>query len=265
METFHYEHKVEVLRGGEPVTFVHRRSYDAPEDHALHINNSVEVYVYIEGEADYIVEGAYYTLQPGDVMVMTPHQVHRTVLRQPCVYERFYLLLPVGAFSAFSADPVARLLARPADASATVRLRGADWDTAKGLLYRMDEACRRGEGLQSCALLLQLMSLLQAGAPAEKGTALQELPPLLRDILLYIDGNLASIRSVSAIAGHFHVTLPYVSALFSRHIGVNTSGCARWAWPSSFWTAAPPSPLPATKAGLETAPISSAALNSTPA
>ncbi len=55
----------------------------------MHLNRYYEVFVFIDGDADYIVENRLYPMKRGDVVVITPYEVHKAMLRRECDYERF--------------------------------------------------------------------------------------------------------------------------------------------------------------------------------
>ena len=59
MNTFEYKRKLSIIRGDAPITFAHIKDYDRPGNHQVHINNYIEVYVYVSGDTDYIVSDKY--------------------------------------------------------------------------------------------------------------------------------------------------------------------------------------------------------------
>ena len=71
----------------------------------------------------YIVSDKYYSLKSGDIIVITPQEVHKAVLRNNCLYERFYILVPVHMFSRFVFDPLEKMLNRSPGSPALVSLR----------------------------------------------------------------------------------------------------------------------------------------------
>ena len=229
MPSFEYDRKIAVLSDGEAITFAHKSTFDDVQSHRLHINNYVEIYIYISGDTDYIIEDAYHTLRPGDVMVITPHQVHAAVIKTPCQYERFYLLFPTHFFSQFRFDPLHALLRRSSTQSARVHLNERERKTAHKLLRQMSALCADDHSDSSSfeifSLLTQFLCLLHntdAASSAQPDGDVR-LPELLHEILAHINANLTQIESVRQIADTFHVSLPYLSSLFSKHIGIPLS------------------------------------------
>ncbi len=232
LKSFHYRRQIRAFTDLDAITFTHASSFDDAQSHKLHLNNNyIEIYVYIAGNADYIVENRYYSLQQGDILFISPHEVHSAVLKSACQYERFYLLFPSGVFRAFSFDPLALLLQASDGRGALLHLEKNNWLQAYTLLKKMSKLCTQTDGESQdfalFSLLTQFLCILnearqtQQTAPEHEIPA--QLPRLLHDILRYINDNLRQIGSVSELAQTFHVSLPYLSSLFSRHIGVGLS------------------------------------------
>ena len=67
-QKFRIEANMNVMRDALPIRFSHNKSMDKPENHVLHLNNYVEIYVYISGNHNYIVENNLYELKQGDII-----------------------------------------------------------------------------------------------------------------------------------------------------------------------------------------------------
>lgn len=58
------------------------------EDFPMHTHNDYEIFCFISGNADYTVEGGYYRLSPGDLMLMRKGEAHHIIIKSDAVYER---------------------------------------------------------------------------------------------------------------------------------------------------------------------------------
>lgn len=223
------EINIPLSKAAKPVLLAHKRSMAHPEGYFLHLNNYIEIYVYIRGETDYIVEDQYISLEHGDIVVISPHEVHVPVIKAPCLYERFYLLIPFDSFSDFAFDPLSHFC--PAKGH-KISLPPKEKDRFLQLLYQISELydSKPSQGhtqLLAAGLLLQAQSILAGTketmpAVTEIG-AHSDIPALLRDILKHIGLHAQDIPSVEAIAKHFYISPQYLSALFKKHVGVTPS------------------------------------------
>lgn len=58
-------------------------------DFQFHFHNIYEIYYFIDGDADYIVEGKQYPLVPHTLLLLAPHAVHGVRINNPTRYKRF--------------------------------------------------------------------------------------------------------------------------------------------------------------------------------
>ena len=58
------------------------------DDFKLHTHELYEIYVFLNGDVDYIVEGTTYPLSPYDIIVLRPGEMHRAYHKTQKKYER---------------------------------------------------------------------------------------------------------------------------------------------------------------------------------
>lgn len=233
MDDCYFEKKtsLHLQETGTPIQFVHRRSFDDPSGFRLHLNDCIELYAFVSGEADYVIEEECFSLSRGDLLAISPHAVHVPILKKPCAYERFYILIPLSFFSCIHPDPLSPFLSGN---NARPKLTDAAKEKALSVLYEISRLCDRedGEGVQLTVLglILQLLGLINDVKYCADPAPLQEpsgVPLLLRRILQYISLSPQEITSVESIAEAFHISPPYLSSLFKKHVGVTVSSYLR--------------------------------------
>lgn len=214
---FRIEGEIATLKGALPVRFVHQRGMDRPENHVLHINNYLEVYVFLEGHHQYIVENRVYELQRGDMVLINPREVHKALPLETCMYERVYLLVDEHCLDALVRNPLAVLLNRSGgnliSPPEPVRRQVLDLLEQLSLCFRRE----RDDQTQGFGLVLQLLELCVGQSPVEGKPG--RVPQLLEKILAYVAENTASIQSTAEVATALGLSPQYLSAYFSRHIG----------------------------------------------
>ncbi|MBR2526856.1 MAG: helix-turn-helix domain-containing protein [Blautia sp.] len=62
-----------------------------PPEVDFHVHDFYEVFFFISGDVDYIVEGRSYHLQPGDLLLTNSMDIHRPLIRPGKPYERYVL------------------------------------------------------------------------------------------------------------------------------------------------------------------------------
>ena len=64
----------------------------------LHNHDDYEIYMFFEGDAKYVVEEKNYSLEPGDIIVIRKHQMHRVFHSSAIPYHRFVLMVSPDFF-----------------------------------------------------------------------------------------------------------------------------------------------------------------------
>lgn len=211
---------ITALRADMPIHFAHHRSTDRAENHRLHLNNHMEIYFFISGNHQYIVENDLYALKPGDAILINPRQVHKALPMDEGMYERFYFLLSDRALAGLQKDPLKSLLSRKRN---LISFPEPVRQQVIGMLYSVSECFQNGQNdqLRAFGLFLSILAELKKYAGQETGSQSRtaHTPELLRKILSYVDSHTAAIQTTAEVAAALGVSPQYLSGYFSRHIG----------------------------------------------
>lgn len=75
----------------DTISFGYDISCRPTDNFTLHCHNFYEVYFFLEGNVDYLVEGQKYTPVPGSLLLLSPHTFHGARIYDDQVYRRFSL------------------------------------------------------------------------------------------------------------------------------------------------------------------------------
>lgn len=203
-----------------------RHAIDAhPDDKYffMHIHERCEIFYFVAGRAEYLVEGARYPLEPGSLMIMSPLESHRTRILDGSRYERFVLNFSVAAVDAV--DPEHRLLKpffdRPAGrgnlylpselpAVPTERIFRAIYEEVP------DEYERR---IRVSSYLFFLLECLYE-AYIRRGAAKYRPPESLAEqMVAYVNAHLYTELSVPALAKQFLLSVSQFGKIFKQATG----------------------------------------------
>lgn len=222
-----------ILKSTQPMIFAHKRGESSPEQYHFHINSYVELYTFVSGSADYVLDDRICALSAGDTVIIPPHTVHMPILREPCIYERFYLLVPTDLFSAFCHDPLKTCLESP-NRSPFIH-SDSEHSELLPLLFQISGLLEQGadpETQFTCACLAMeyIGRLMQTASDSTDSAADNgniSVPVHIREIMTYVHAHFSEKLSVSGIAEQFHLSVPYVSASFRQWAGVPLSSYIR--------------------------------------
>lgn len=200
-----------------------------PEEVEVHHHDFYEVYLFLGGKAEYWVEGQLFRLQPGDLLLINPMEIHRPIFKgEDSVYERIVLWIDKNYLETLSANGVA--LTRCFDNTIPTHTNLLRPTAAKRpeIIARMGELVRESYGndygshLCASGILLQFMvevnrMALNAHAPTPER---EEPSKLVSDVLSFINENYSEDLSLEGIAEQFFISKYHLSHEFNRTVGV---------------------------------------------
>lgn len=196
----------------------------------MHHHDFYEIYFFLSGQVEYRVEGRIYTLQPGDLLLINPMELHQLIAEPgDTTYERFVLWIEKEYLESLSTDTVSLTrcfdntqpghsnLLRPSHA------RRADIVQQFQEIVRESYGIEYGSGLYAQSALLRLMVELNRMALnlGREVVRHEESSPLVSSVLLYISDHYHEPISLEMIANTFYVSKYHLSHEFSRIVGTS--------------------------------------------
>ncbi len=182
---------------------------DAPSADNTHIHSYYEIYVNISGNVSFLVRNNIYPIQPGDVIITAPGDIHHCIYHSSCLHDHYCLWFDVPRTSC-----VAKFLEEH-DLFGLVRTNSACHDELIALLCKLHEDT--SSDLEKLTAFLHLFQLLKDNRDAFSFPA-TNIPEILRDILNYIDQTFAEILQINEIAEHFHISISTLNRLFKKYV-----------------------------------------------
>jgi len=197
-------------------------------DIGMHHHDFYEVYFFLGGQVNFRVEGKSYRLEPGDLLLISPQELHQAQIGPDSMYERIVLWIDRAYLNALggtenrlsdcfdAASPQHQNLLRPS------RLRRAELAELLEKLTGEYYGHKTGSGIYARALLTQFMvelNRLAVQAPPEKN----EVPEndLVSRVLGYIGTHYREKLSLESLAGEFFVSKYHLAHEFSQRVGIS--------------------------------------------
>lgn len=198
---------------------------DNPTDKGffLHIHDECEIYFFVSGDVDYLVEGTRYPLEENSLMIMRPSEIHTPRFTGPSRYERYALIFPVSIIKEF--DPELSLLKpffdRPLGRDNLFTKDEIDVEFVKTLFREMSEECDAyTKRVRLKTNLITLLGVLNRSF-GEK-SLIKHLPESQSEkIVSYVNEHIFEKLSVSEIAEHFFLSASQFSRVFKEATGVS--------------------------------------------
>ncbi|MBP3854837.1 MAG: AraC family transcriptional regulator [Ruminiclostridium sp.] len=180
----------------------------------FHIHDRCEVFYFISGNAQYLVEGSVYPLSKGSLLIMRPGEAHciRSLSAERC--ERYAVNFPISLFDSF--DPERRLMRtltdRPLGRDNLYFLPGLE-DTFREMCYYEGDDYGR-----TLMMTTKLAIILEMTGDKESGKICAE-PALPEKIVRYVNDMLYEEITVGQLAEHFFLSTSQFSRIFRQATG----------------------------------------------
>ncbi|MBE6549952.1 MAG: helix-turn-helix domain-containing protein [Ruminococcaceae bacterium] len=222
-ETFWLDANIIAMRESVPIRFAHHKNIDKPENHVLHINNYVEIYVYVSGNHNYVVENSLYELNRGDIIIINPREVHKALPLTETMYERFYFLVDEHTFDSMYQNPLSQILNKSTDIDNLISLDDKTRKDVLNMLYEISNCFQNGrdDQLRAFSFFLRVLDEInqQLRRASSFGGNATHTPELLGKILTYVAEHTSEIQTTTEISSALGLTPQYLSSYFSKHIG----------------------------------------------
>ena len=186
------------------------------EEMEYHYHEFHKAVFFLAGSAGYLIEGRSYFLQPGDVLLVGRHLIHKPVIDPTQPYERVILYLdPDLLDGALPGEESLAQCFRLAQERrfALMRPVGEDRQVLAELLGRLEQTLKEpeefGGELLARSCLFQLLIRLNRMAlrdTTSQREGVSRFDPKIAQILDYINGNLAADLSVDTLAARCYAS-----------------------------------------------------------
>ncbi|MFB9328307.1 AraC family transcriptional regulator [Paenibacillus aurantiacus] len=218
MGALHYENNA----GTFGVSYRKAKSHHMP---ASHFHGTYEVYYLIAGEREFFIKDRTIVMSEGDVVIVSPHVLHRTTNAAMPEHERLIVnISPSGAGMTDGSIPdvLQPLVEREYIVIRLTLHERLFIDALADGIRREIEEQKPGFELYATALAQQLLirccrQFAQGGM--EPPASVSPMHERISEIVRYINGHYMQPLSLQRVADHFYVSSYYLSRFFKEATG----------------------------------------------
>ncbi|MBO5702136.1 MAG: helix-turn-helix transcriptional regulator [Clostridia bacterium] len=216
---------------GDPACRVHH-TIGRAEDYALmsqfHYDTTLNLLLFLRGHGEIRIEGRLYTFGEGDMIILSPSELHRSTIADDTVFERISLHVSENILNGFGSDGLEIFTAfneRPRGIGNIIRadrLREIGGDRLmKDILAHASGSGRTDPILLRCKTI-ELLSVINEALDLREET--DEAPSieneLVLEILQFLNTHYCEDISLSDVANKFYHSKYHVCHLFREQVGV---------------------------------------------
>ncbi len=195
------------------------------KDFTMHIHEQCEIYFFVSGRIEYLVEGSKYPLDENSLMIMRPAESHKARIAESVRYERYAINFPLSF--ACNIDPDGSLIKAFTEHSlGKENMFGASEMDMKLVHKLFSEMCGDdsdyNKQLTIKTHLLILLDMINR-AFSERGNIEHKPQSNAERIVMYVNNHLFEDISVPLLAKHFYLSPSQFSRIFRQ-----STGAAPW-------------------------------------
>jgi AraC-like DNA-binding protein len=193
---------------------------------SYHRHNAYEIYLFLKGSVHFYVDHRCYPMQCGDLLVISPEEMHRTLILDETEYERITINLKKSYLCQLSTVRTNLLSCfdqRPEGISSIIHLHN---DQLNQLLFwtsQIEEAadCNMyGADVRTNAAMAQLLVLINQWFQQNSFVPQDIMPELVRRTMEYIELNITQEITLGQLAEEFYMNSTSISRQFKKHTGL---------------------------------------------
>lgn len=214
--------------GAQDFEIQHKRD-SSLRDVGLHHHDFYEIFYLLSGDVTYIVEGHRYKLIPGDLLLISPKELHQVSIRTDVApYERFVLWLDEIYLQALCAgEPALKQVLDPAwpDYKNLLRLTQAQQNAVCAqmeAIFQESDTQLFGTELEKRSLITHLLitlnRIVRQGAPEEQMS--EGSSRIVAELVSYVNVHYCEKLTLDTLAEHFYMSKYHMSHEFQKHMGI---------------------------------------------
>lgn len=221
-----------------PNSWVHKQymaERDLEIEHAIddryheiepHYHEFYELFFFLGGHVDYVVDDQIFEMQRGDLLVIPPSVLHNPIFRDFDVpYERYVLWVSVPCMDRLTAlDPELDAFHATAAPLYLLRTTEAAWSSLGGSFMTIQHAAAQRPHCWRSSCLAALLRVLAEYSRAQRvglGQPGGTRETLLQRVLHYVSDNLTGDLSLDAVSAVFYTNKFTLSHLFQQEMRVS--------------------------------------------
>lgn len=193
---------------------------------AFHRHDGYELFLFLNGNVNCYVEQQCFHMERGDLLVIRPGQYHRPAMLDHSNYERITLNFRDDVFRHFStgSTDLSSIFREPSkDKVCFIHLSDEQLQQFLTLTTKIEKLLDSEEFgtdilIQAC--LAQLFVLINQAFRTTGQQTSNIMPKLIRNLLRYIDSNLAEPITLKALEHEFYLSGTHISRQFKKHTGL---------------------------------------------
>lgn len=209
---------------GENYSYCRKAFVPDFKDFKLHTHKAYEIYIYIAGNAEYVIESKSFTMKPYDIFITKndePHQVRHFVKDR---YERIVIELNDAFFEENNCVEYSFLLKnRQSDTDNMISPDSADKIRLMDCISRIEKYINETEKFSDTIVKCSVVELLHIINTIKSKNVKFRSNGNINEIINYINENLSNDIKLDDIANYMFMSKYHICRIFKEHTGLTVN------------------------------------------
>ena len=185
-----------------------------------------EIWYLISGDVRYFVENQIYEVEPGDLIITNPNEIHKPTFKSNTIYERITLCFDPMFFSQFSTesfDLLACFYDRKNGVGNKITLTTEQDTELRRIFFEIEKEYASAEDSRDIrlnALMIELLLIIAKAASVGGESHSADMSSLVTDIIAYVNHNLEGDLSLASLEKMFYMSASHLCRRFKTETGV---------------------------------------------
>ena len=206
---------------GELFNFKHALDFikDDRQFH-LHYHPYPEIYLFVNGVADFYIEGAIYNLEPYDIMLVPPYMLHQPYPQFNTTFERYFLNIFPGFYDKLGCPEYKNIFSNLDNFRYKIPARVVKKTNYINVLNDIRSYSDNFKNMDQPIIKYKVGELLHILNSIENFEIFNTQNPVIQEIIDFIDKNYATIANLDEIVRRFNYTKSHLCVLFKEKTGM---------------------------------------------
>lgn len=201
--------------------FEHTNVKPSNENFHLHLHDEYEIFMFLEGDAKYVVEGNVYDLEPYDVIVIKKYQMHKVFHNSPARYRRTVLTVSPEFFKEYNCPEYEESFITLSDntgnkISADIVKKSGMYDAIMRLKKYSDNFCDHTSPITR-ACITEILYIING---LKNHSVQASTIPHLKEIITYINNNFTKKITLNMLEDKFYISKYHLCHIFPQATGL---------------------------------------------
>lgn len=207
----------------EQVNFGYSDSIYTTPDYDLHCHNFYEVYFFLEGDVDYLVEGRQYKPTPCSLLLLSPHVFHGVRINSSTPYRRYSIHFHPDILSADRRDILLSAFPSSGQEASRIYFERVDRFRIPCCFEDLEDCAGQEKSIRDRLLPVYTENLLARimSMSAALGTVpgLCREPATIEEIILYLNLHLKEPITLDQLSDRFFISKHHLNKVFRKATG----------------------------------------------